>query len=106
MNLCCYHLWRSVPLPPQTHQHELLLVFLILSHSVQGNESILLHALVQHYLLKMLSFSPACIFGLFMKNQVYIGVQIYVLVLKLIPLINRFVFMPIPLIFYYFSSAV
>ena len=69
---------------------------------------ILLHSVVQfdeQHLLKMLFF-PVCISVFFIKNQVSIGVWIYVWVFDSIPLINMSIFVPIPCCFYYDISVV
>jgi hypothetical protein len=51
-------------------------------------------------------FYPLYTFGLFIKNQVLIGVWIYFTVFDLIPLITLSVFMPVPCGFYYYCSVV
>ena len=42
----------------------------------------------QHHLFKMLSFFPLCIFGFFVKVQVFISVWLYFCAYNSIPLIN------------------
>ena len=50
-------------------------------------------------------FFPLYDFGFFVKNQMFIGVWIYVRVFNSIPLIHMSVFMPILNCFYYYSSV-
>ena len=53
-----------------------------------GSVCILLHAdcqLNQHHLLRMLSFFPLYVFGVFVKNQVTIGLWVYFWVFNSIP---------------------
>ena len=45
-------------------------------------------------------------FGFFVRNQVFIDMWINVRVFDSIPLVQMFVFMPIPSSFYYYSSTV
>jgi hypothetical protein len=75
-----------------------------------GSICILLYADIQyeqHHLLKILSFFPGYILSnFFIKNQVSIGVWIYVWVFSSVPLIGVSVFMPMPFCFYYYSSVV
>ena len=73
-----------------------------------GSICILLHVdiqLCQHHLLKMLFF-PLYNFSFFVKNQVFIGVQINIQVFDLIPLVHLSVFMPILICFQYCSSII
>ena len=51
-------------------------------------------------------FLPLYNFSFFVKNQVFIGVWINILVFKWIPLINVSVFIPIPSCFYYCSPVI
>jgi hypothetical protein len=64
---------------------------------------ILLHAdlqLNQQHFLKMLSFFPLYDFGLFVKDQVTIGVWVHFWVFNFIPLIFLPVYIPIPYRFF------
>ena len=51
-------------------------------------------------------FFPFYSFGLFVKNQVFIGVWINIMVFNLIPLVHITAFMPIPNCFYCYRSIV
>jgi hypothetical protein len=73
-----------------------------------GSIFIFLHTASQldkHHLLKMLSFFPLYIFGIFVKDQVMVGVWFYFLVFDSIPLINMSVSVPIPCIFHHHCSV-
>lgn len=51
-------------------------------------------------------FFQVCVCSFFIKNQLSLGVWIYVWVFNLIPLINMSLFVPIPWCFYYCISVV
>jgi hypothetical protein len=80
---------------------------------VQGDKNgsihIILHAdrqLIQHHLLKMLSFFPLDTFSSFAKDQVTIGVWIHFWVFSSIPLIYLSVTVLVPCSFYHNCSVV
>jgi hypothetical protein len=74
-----------------------------------GSIFIFLHIdsqLDQQHLLKMLSFFPLYMFGLFVKDQVSVSVWFYFWDFSSTLLINLSVFVPIPCSFYHYYSVV